>query len=300
MAITISELEYFLKTAQLENITKASQELHIMQPSLSRSISALESDLGVQLFDRTGRNISLNRYGEIIQNYSSRILILLDSMHQELEHEKGNGDKTVKISFSSASTHLAILISEFNKTFPDIHFDILQHTQKEINAVSKQTDLNIFSSSTPVSNDYTVTLLEEELLLAVPETDPSSSKQKIKLSNYSESGFIAMQKWNDLRTITDYYCNMANFVPKIILESDSPHTVREFIKAGIGVAFVPEITWNGVSGKHISLKRIQSPSCVRYICLSWNPSGYLSDHASRFRNFLVNHFEEYAQKGTYR
>ncbi|MBR2595995.1 MAG: LysR family transcriptional regulator [Solobacterium sp.] len=297
MAITISELIYFLKTAELQNVTKAAQELHIMQPSLSRSISALEDDLGVQLFDRTGRNVVLNRYGEIVQSYASRIINLLNTMQNELNNEKGIGDKTITVSFSSASTHLAVLISDFNKTFPDIHFDILQHSPRELNNYAKQSDLTIFSSSVPISNDHTVILLEENLLLAVPENDPAAGLTDVRLSDFADHGFIAMQKWNDLRTITDYYCKMADFVPQILLESDSPHTVREFIKAGIGVAFVPEITWSEVSGENISLKRIQSPSCVRYICLSWNPTGYLSAHAARFRDFLINHFEEYARRG---
>ena len=63
MAITISELVYFLKTGELQNVTKAAQELHIMQPSLSRSISALEDDLGVQLFSHEAQLLQVTGEG---------------------------------------------------------------------------------------------------------------------------------------------------------------------------------------------------------------------------------------------
>ena len=84
MAITISELEYFSVTAELQNITKAAEVLHLTQPSLSRSISSLEASLQVKLFDRAGRNITLNHYGEIVHTYADRILVLLKAMENEL------------------------------------------------------------------------------------------------------------------------------------------------------------------------------------------------------------------------
>ena len=59
----ITHLRYFKKTAELEHITKAAQELHVAQPSLSRTISMLEDELKVKLFNRKGKSIELNEYG---------------------------------------------------------------------------------------------------------------------------------------------------------------------------------------------------------------------------------------------
>lgn len=58
------QLEYFLTVAKLEHMTKAAQELRIAQPALSKTIARLEQDLGVPLFDRQGRKIRLNPYGQ--------------------------------------------------------------------------------------------------------------------------------------------------------------------------------------------------------------------------------------------
>ena len=279
MAITISELEYFSVTAELQNITKAAEVLHLTQPSLSRSISSLEASLQVKLFDRAGRNITLNHYGEIVHTYADRILVLLKAMENELNDATKKEERTISVSISSASSILPIVISKFNQTSNYSDFS---------------TDFNFFSTTTPVNNDNTVTLLKEDLLLAIPQNYPQATQNSVRLADFAKYGFISLQSGKDLRTITDTYCYEAGFIPSIFLESDSPFTIREFIKAGLGVAFVPEITWCQVREKGIRLMPIRSPKCTRYIHLSWHSDGYLSKQAIRFRDFLINHFEEFA------
>ncbi|MBR3364429.1 MAG: LysR family transcriptional regulator [Solobacterium sp.] len=293
MAITISELEYFSVTAELQNITKAAEVLHLTQPSLSRSISSLEASLQVKLFDRAGRNITLNHYGEIVHTYADRILVLLKAMENELNDATKKEERTISVSISSASSILPIVISEFNQTSPDTHFMIMQNPASS-NHSDFSTDFNFFSTTTPVNNDNTVTLLKEDLLLAIPQNYPQATQNSVRLADFAKYGFISLQSGKDLRTITDTYCYEAGFIPSIFLESDSPFTIREFIKAGLGVAFVPEITWCQVREKGIRLMPIRSPKCTRYIHLSWHSDGYLSKQAIRFRDFLINHFEEFA------
>ncbi|MCR4950333.1 MAG: LysR family transcriptional regulator [Solobacterium sp.] len=292
MAITISELEYFAKTAELQNITKAAEALHLTQPSLSRSISSLESSLQVKLFDRAGRSITLNHYGRIVYSYATRILTQLKAMENELNDATKKEERTISVTISSASSILPIMISRFNQTSPDTHFAVQQPASANYSDFS--TDFSFFSTTTQIHNDHTVTLLKEDLLLAIPHNYPQASQGSVRLSDFANYGFISLKTGKDLRTIADYYCSEAGFVPSIFMESDSPFTIREFIKAGLGVAFVPEITWCKVREKGIKLMPIRSPKCVRYIHLSWKPDGYLPKQAQRFRDFLINHFEEFA------
>ena len=71
--MNLTNLSYFLKVAEKEHITQAAEELHITQPALSRAISNLEQELGVKLFEREGKNISLNENGIILQSAAKRI-----------------------------------------------------------------------------------------------------------------------------------------------------------------------------------------------------------------------------------
>ncbi len=69
------QLKYFQTVARLEHMTKAAEELHIAQPSLSKTIARLEKDLGVPLFDRQGRQITLNSFGKVFLKRVERIFM---------------------------------------------------------------------------------------------------------------------------------------------------------------------------------------------------------------------------------
>ncbi len=288
MAVTISELEYFVKTAELESVSRAAEQLHIVQPSLSRSIQSLEKDLGVSLFDRVGRNVVLNSYGKIAQRYAIKILSELNAMQEELDSAKDTTSQTIQIALGAASTFMPALLMRYKLQHPDVRFEIMQ--AESAPQEGGHWDLHLFSSNTPVDNDNTVTLMAENLVMAIPESDPRAAKKSVRLSEFADDEFICLQKGKGLRTIIDYYCSMAGFSPNIILESDSPSIVREYIKAGIGVSLVPEITWCEVRGDNIALLQVNVPRCSRYICLSWNSSGYLTAQTLRFRDYLCKEF----------
>lgn len=297
MEITLLALKYFQKTAQLQHLSKAAAQLHVAQPSLSRTIHALEEELGVPLFDRQGRNIVLNRYGEIVLKYADRVLLSVDGMRQELETARENESSTVTLSLYAASKIIPSLLTDFRKEHPHISFQILQ--QDTATAEGSRADLSLFSSITPIENGHSVILLEEEIVLAMPETDPRASQDSVPLASFADAEFIGLQQGKSLRTIMDFYCRMAGFTPRINLECDSPGTVREFIRAGLGISFVPRITWHGVTDEKVALVPISSPRCRRYIGLSWDEHAYLSPSAVLLRDFLIAHFVDYAVRAAY-
>ena len=74
MKLNFTSLQYFQKTAELEHLTKAAEELHIAQPALSRTIRGLEQELNVTLFEHQGRNIRLTRDGHILLKHAQNFL----------------------------------------------------------------------------------------------------------------------------------------------------------------------------------------------------------------------------------
>ena len=192
----IHTLTYFKKVAELQHITRAAEELRVAQPSLSRTIAGLEAELGVRLFQRSGKNIRLNRSGEIVLHHTNRILRELQELREVARME-----------------------------------------------------------------------------------------------------FICLHKGKSLRTITDMYCQMAGFEPSVTLECDSPETVRELICAGMGISFVPSITWRGMDTSSIVLCPLSFPSCKRYINLGWRRDGRPSPAAVLFRDFVRDYFAGLAAGG---
>ena len=285
----IHTLAYFKKAAELQHITRAAEELHVAQPSLSRTIAGLEAELGVELFQRSGKNIRLNEYGEMVLRHAGRVLQEVEDIRRELDDALERNSSSVTISLYAASKLLPQLVMRFKREHPSIRLRIVQ---EDLGARGHSScDLSLFSSIQPCTGENEATLIEEEILLALPEANPLARKESIDLREVAREEFICLQRGKSLRTITDLYCQMASFEPTVILESDSPETVRELIRAGIGISFIPRVTWSGMKTGSIALVPISFPRCRRYINLSWR-EGYLSPAAALFRDFVQGYFRQ--------
>ena len=284
----IHALTYFKKVAELQHFTRAAEELRVAQPSLSRTIAALETELGVKLFDRVGKNIVLNRFGEILLRHTNNILQELQDIRTELLEERQEGGRTVTISLYAASKLLPQLVTAFKAEYPAIRLQIIQ---EDLNKVGeRERDISIFSSIQPAGGENSRMLIEEELLMALPEDSPLAREPALDLRDAANMEFICLHKGKSLRTITDMYCQIAGFSPSVVLECDSPETVRELICAGMGISFVPSITWGGMDTRNIVLRPLSFPNCKRYINISWRKRGYLSPAVLLFRDFVEDYF----------
>jgi DNA-binding transcriptional LysR family regulator len=87
------QLKYFQEVAKYEHFTRASENLHIAQSTLSISISRLEEELGVQLFDRIGKHIKLNRYGKVFLDRVDKVFLQLEVGKKELQDMAENKDQ---------------------------------------------------------------------------------------------------------------------------------------------------------------------------------------------------------------
>ena len=132
--------------------------------------------------------------------------------------------------------------------------------------------------------------MTEQIFLAVPKGHPFASRTNISLSEASEEQFVSLKPGSNLRNITDFYCSAAGFIPKVIFESDDPAMVRGLIYAGLGVAFIPEISWGGSTSPYMTMIKIIEPDCRRNLELSWSPDHYLSKCALLFRDFAIDFF----------
>lgn len=296
MKITFTSLSYFQKIAELQHMTRAAAALHVAQPSLSRTIKSLEEELDVPLFDHRGRNIVLTKYGEILLAHVNLIMKEMEAAKKELKEAEEAAHKTVKLSLYAASKLVPSFLMEFRKRHPDIRLEILlQGLQTEHHVGYKGCDLTLCSNIHPLDDGHSVTLFKEEIMLAVPDTDPHANMPSVNLSDFSESSFICLHTGQSLRTVTDYYCREAGFMPKVALESDSPETVQEFIRTGLGISFVPQITWGGVGGENVVLVPIASPRCYRYISLTWDKNRELPAPAAELKKFIIDHFADFAK-----
>lgn len=284
----LNHLIYFKKIAELNHMTMASESLHVAQPALSRTISILEKELEVKLFDRVGKNIVLNENGRVLLKYTDRILTSLEDAKKELWDINKRAVNTVTISMRAASKLLPSILFDFKKKHPFIKFAIVQHKELVNNKVN--CDLMIDSTKDKIILKNVMPVLEEEILLAVPNDHPLAGRKNICIEEAASESFISLQKGSSLSDITLSFCRSAGFEPNIILESDDPATIRGLISAGLGVAFLPSITWQGTADSNIKLLSISNMDCKRYINIYLNEERYHSEAVKLFYDYVVDFF----------
>ncbi|WP_152399245.1 LysR family transcriptional regulator [Paenibacillus cellulositrophicus] len=284
------QLQYFRKVAELEHMTRAAEELRIAQPALSKTISRLEEDLGVSLFDRKGRQIRLNAFGRAYLRRVETALNALEDGKRELEDLAGAEKGRVNLA---TTTHKCFSdrIGDFLGMHPEIRLQISQVREQEKRDKLLSGELDLCITFPPIEQPGIegISFLTEEILLAVPSSHRFAGRSSIRLSEAAGEAFICIQSSNPFRKMTDQFCRQAGFEPDIVCEVDEHSAVGHFIRAGVGIAFIPETLVDRI-GFSFHVLRIEEPVCRRTYQIAWQKERYLSQAAREFRDFLVQSF----------
>lgn len=287
------QLKYFQTVARLEHITRAADELHIAQPSLSKTISRLEEDLGICLFDRQGRQIKLNRYGRAFLRRVEQIFMALDEGKRELSDMLGNDNFKVSI----ASNNLSLfpkLLKGYLKLYPHVSFRHTIGTTAEMQLQLEKGDVDFCISSPPIEGPgiESVPLFDEEIFLIVPQGHKFAGRSSIKLIEAASEPFISLKEGFGIRDLAERYCRQAGFTPNIIFESDISTKLADLVNIGMGVALHPIPPWSDLPKVHPALLHIEAPVCSRTIGLSFIQGRYLLQAARQFKGYVINYFLE--------
>ncbi|MDF2484344.1 MAG: LysR family transcriptional regulator [Herbinix sp.] len=287
------QLKYFCEIAKQENITKAAGSLHVSQPSLSRTLSSLEAELGVSLFDRTGKYIRLNHHGRQYYEKIQEGLRLIDDAGLALKDSLNEPCGHINVLVLAASNVVPDLFIHFYKAYPNITLNLKQQSTHNI---LQAGDFDFAISATPA--DYTgltnIKLMTEDLVLAVHVNHPLAKEREIELIDAAPYNFVTYSVGPSIRTLSDSLWLQAGFKPKIILESDSPSTYKLFIQSQMGIALLPYQTQRSLFSPMVIPIRIKYPACNRVINLSYPKNHYINRAGQLFIDFCVDFFAKIA------
>ena len=288
-----NKLYYFYVVAGQEHVTKAAEQLHIAQPSVTKSIKQLEDELGVKLFERTGRNIRLTFYGRYLKNKLDGLFMPLDAVAKELEVIKKEKSQIIRLNVLSASSVVTDAVIEYKKKNSTAIFQFMQQETKEECDISISTN---DPAGAAASKLHDRCIIEERIYLAVPQRSRYAESESIDLSEVRDEGFITLASSRSFRAVCDAFCLRAGFQPKITFESDSPETVKNIIRSNAGVAFWPEFSWGAVADSTgMKLLPIRSPVCSRELIAELHQNEFMSEAAGGFFSFLVDYLRERQQ-----
>ena len=289
----VHQLAYFESVSRHLHFTRAAEELHVAQPSVSQQIRKLETELGTPLFHRMKRQVALTEAGKTFLPHARAVLRRLDEARLEVQELSGLRKGTLAVGAPpSAGTHLLPrALAAFSRRHPGIALAFREAGSRTLLKLLEEGELDLAVVIQPIRHPVleTLPLLEEELLLAVPRDHSlASGSRRVPLAQLRSEPFVMLREGTyDLRDQTLSACRRAGFEPYVALDGGEMDSMLRFVAAGIGLAILPEMVVAELDADEgpVALRRLL-PRLSRSLVLARRRDRYFSAAAREFFSVL--------------
>lgn len=294
---SLKQLQYFIALANGKNMSKLAEEYYISQTALSNSVSRLERELGVNLFDRMGRNIVLNDYGRIYLQYVEPAINSIVLGQQALSNIRHRDTNSVSIAI--ASSHLwGDLIGSFLTSHSNFSISQRECNIDNINRQLPELDIDlIIAGSVDFDSPYldSVCFTRDKVRLYVPPHHPFADRDSIYLSEARNENFICQPKHTGFSRFSERLFKAAGFKPNIVAECDYSLR-RELLGKGVGVALASDSVLRARFFDNCVPILVKDELAVREMSCFWLKNRPLSPPAIAFRAHLLDYYGSVGQQ----
>ncbi|MCK6255452.1 LysR family transcriptional regulator [Fictibacillus sp. KIGAM418] len=277
--------------ARMQHVTRAAEALSITQPALSRSITRFEEEIGVPLFERQGRSIRLNKYGQLFLQRVDNIMKKFEEGKQEIQDllDPEQGEVSIGFLHTLSTGRIPDLLSSFRQSYPKVNFRLGQGPSHQLicQLMAGEFDLCLIAPMESKSPIVWTPLWNEELYVIVPKDHKYADKVSITLEEIADESFIHLKEGFSLRITVEQLFQEAGLTPKITFEGEEADTVAALVAAGLGISILPNL--KGTDQSKITQIPIQNPRCQRTIGIAWVEGRYVPPSVQKFKQFVLEH-----------
>lgn len=281
----IRVLRYFLTVVREESITKASETLHITQPTLSRQLSQLEEEIGVKLFHRGARKISLTNEGILLRRRAEEILQLVDMTEKELVEQEEQVEGRVSIGCGEIASVqlLPELFRSFREKYPRVNFDLFTATADLVKEQmdSGLLDLGLLLEPVDVETyDFIRFDMKENWVVLMRPDDPLAERESITAKELSGAPLILprrMRVQSELASwFGDYYEQL-----DVVFTSNLNTNSAIMVESGLAYSIVIEGAVSFWDQAKITYRPLMPPLTATSV-LAWKRGQPFSLAATKF------------------
>ena len=288
--MSIKHLKIFIKVYQNKNITKASKELHMVQPAVSRSIQELEKYYGVNLFDRINHKIYPTDKADELYSRAVQIIDAIDDMEEMIMDNDGKDTIYVGGTMTIGNFVLPIVVSEFKKLYPNVKVRVTISNSSDIQKKILDNELDFAIVEENVQADYLETefFYSDNMCLIYGENHELGRMKSITMKDLSKYPFLLREKGSAARTYIEHFLGIHDLVIDPLWESTSTQALINAAAKGIGISILPEkLVRRAIDDGCICTRKINDEEFKRNIYFIWHKQKVLSDAMEKFKGTCV-------------
>src|SRR5580698_1723328 len=239
----LHQLRVFQAAINSGGFTRAGEQLHLSQSTVSQHIKMLEEELGCSLFLRVGKRVLVTEAGNVLLQYAERIFRDLKNAEMAVKEMNALKRGTVRLGVgpTTLTYRLPPVLRDYIHRFPQIELIVLSgNTEFLLGALRSQNlDLAIVMSTAPQSGLNVTALGREELVIVLNAKHPLARQRTLTPSDLATLRFILYEKNTAMQNLIDRYFESLGIVAHIAMEVENNEAIKSLVRAGLGASILP-------------------------------------------------------------
>ena len=279
IAIDSRRLRVFVEVVRQGGFSRAAAHLHATQPTVSKAVQQLESELRVRLLDRIGRRVKLTAAGELVYRRAVPLLAQGDDLVAELAEVRGLKSGVLRIGFPrlGASALFARMFALFRRRYPAIEVTVGVHSGQKMRELLRSGELDVGVLGSPIEVDFEQQEIRTEpLMVLLPREHPAAARPAVMLSRLAGIPAIMPDQDSVLHKVLSAAYERAGITPRVATLCHDPDLVFELVAAGLGIAFLPRVLAHQHRHRAVRSVLLKDSGCQWSIAFCWRRGAHVS------------------------
>lgn len=283
----LKQLRAFCNAARLGSVTRAAEALFLSQPAVSLQLGALQNEMGVKLFERQGRRLSLTPEGEILYELAQPLMDGMDALDDEFRDRlrgMSAGELNIAAGSSTILYFLPLLVEAFRDAHPEVQLKLHNVTGKDGLAMIRSDEVDLAVGSmldVPGDLDYAPIRSFDPMLIA-PLGHPLASAHPLTLEDLSPYGLILPPKRLTTYRLVDLVFRQRNVPYTVALEVGGWEIIKQYVAMGLGISIVTGICLTEADHERLAVRNLRAYFPPRSYGVVIRKGKYLSPQARAF------------------
>jgi DNA-binding transcriptional LysR family regulator len=283
----VRDLQVFLSVANHLNFTRAGEEVHLSQPSVSVRMRQLEHDLGSKLFEHLGKKVVLTEAGQLLIPYATRVIAAMDDARHAIDELKGLERGSLRLGASTTPGMYLIprTIAQFKQRYPkiDVHLAVKDTREIEEGVIRNQFDFGFVGGHLAGDGVEVFPWLTDQIVLVVAPKHPLTRKKSLKTHDLRKERFILREPGSATRAAILSHLQKSDLEMDTVIEMENPESVKTAVQSGLGITFISKFAVETeLKAKSLVVVRVQGLEIRRELKIVYRKDKHLGRAAQTF------------------